>query len=494
MRIFLRFLPPILGLAVAPWLLVGPGAAAEQIAAHPFFSILVAFVALLSALVLVYMPYVTTASSARALSAAMAALLHEDYETPVPPVGWNAPVQSLVLAVEDLRCALKVRAQALRAQASLAQEAERAYRAEQETEAKRYVDEHEAFAKSFVSVFEEVARGNIAIRFTQPFAPAYEKLRRSYNAGFDRLLLAFRNIAEHLEGLSSRTREISEAADQLSNRTCQQAASLEQTAAALKQITTTVNKTAEGAQNARLVVSETKTDAEKSSLIVRQAIEAMGRIEKSSQEIEQIIGVIDEIAFQTNLLALNAGVEAARAGEAGKGFAVVASEVRALAQRSAEAAREIKRLISASTSHVHEGVRLVGQTGATLDRIVLRVTDATGAVGDIADAANDQARGLREINAAVSQMDQFTQQNAAMVEQTNAASQNLRKNVKEISSIVAGFLPYEEAGARTLRDPMMTPALRLERPRATTALKTTRQAFAAAKADRAIDDQSWEEF
>ncbi len=494
MRIFLRFLPPIIGLGVAPWLLIGPNSAADQIAAHPLLAVLAAFVAVLSALVIIYMPYVTMASSARALNAAMRALLKEDYETPVPRVGWNGPVQTLVAAVDDLRRGLKERAQVLREQASAAQADERARRAEQEAKEKRSGDEREAFTQGFLRAFDEISRGNIAIRFTQPFAPAYEKLRHSYNASFDRLSDAFRNILEHVENLSSRTQEISGAAAQLSNRTSQQAASLEETAAALKQITVTVNRTAEGAQNARRVVSETRTDAEKSSSIVRQAIDAMGRIEKSSQEIEQIIGVIDEIAFQTNLLALNAGVEAARAGEAGRGFAVVASEVRALAQRSAEAAREIKRLISASTSHVHEGVKLVGQTGETLDRIVVRVGEATSAVGEIADAANEQASGLREINVAMSQMDQFTQQNAAMVEQTDAASQNLMTDVNEISSIVVGFLPHEEMQAKVRRENVVTPMRRPPRPRATASLRTTQAALTAAKADHTIDDQSWEEF
>ena len=178
----------------------------------------------------------------------------------------------------------------------------------------------------------------------------------------------------------------------------------------------------------------------------------MGRIEKSSDKIVQIIGVMDEIAFQTNLLAFNAGVEAARAGDAGRGFAVVASEVRALAQRSAEAAKEIKSLISASTAQVREGVDLVAQTGSALGRIVERVTDGNRVVAEISDAAKQQSVGLQEVNSAVLQMDQFTQQNAAMVEQTNAISRNLIQNLEEISQSVSTFtLPKGDASAPSER-------------------------------------------
>src|SRR5690606_2699438 len=184
---------------------------------------------------------------------------------------------------------------------------------------------------------------------------------------------------------------------------------------------------------------QARVGAEKSGAVVREAVEAMAQIEKSSQQIGQIIGVIDEIAFQTNLLALNAGVEAARAGDAGKGFAVVASEVRALAQRSAEAAKEIKDLISTSTHQVDQGVDLVGQTGSALEKIVAQVGEITGLVTEIAASAREQSTGLAEVNTAVNQMDQVTQQNAAMVEQSTAASHHLAQEADELAGLVAKF-------------------------------------------------------
>ena len=200
-----------------------------------------------------------------------------------------------------------------------------------------------------------------------------------------------------------------------------------------------MKKSAEGANHAREVVAAADRDAKMSSQIVRRAVEAMDGISKSSEKISQIIGVIDEIAFQTNLLALNAGVEAARAGEAGRGFAVVASEVRALALRSAEAAKEIKTLISTSTTQVEAGVKLVGDTGNSLERIVVEVSRINEIVNEIAAGAKEQANGLGEVNGAVNQMDQVTQENAAMVEQSTAATQALGRETAQLANLVAQF-------------------------------------------------------
>ncbi|WP_343698303.1 methyl-accepting chemotaxis protein [Caulobacter sp.] len=204
-------------------------------------------------------------------------------------------------------------------------------------------------------------------------------------------------------------------------------------------MTATVKRTAEGAREARQVVGAAKSDAETGGQVVADAVAAMGEIEKSSVQIGNIIGVIDEIAFQTNLLALNAGVEAARAGEAGRGFAVVAQEVRALAQRSAEAAKEIKALITASTDQVDAGVDLVGKTGEALARIVAQVSRINGLVGEIAASAQEQATGLEQVNSAVSQMDQSTQQNAAMVEESTAASHALAREADDLSRLMGQF-------------------------------------------------------
>jgi methyl-accepting chemotaxis protein len=246
-------------------------------------------------------------------------------------------------------------------------------------------------------------------------------------------------ISADIQAIHAATGEIATAADDLSRRTERQASSLEETAAALEEITITVEKTAEGAKHAREVVSTTKVDADKSADVVREAMTAMSGIDTSSKQISQIIGVIDEIAFQTNLLALNAGVEAARAGDAGRGFAVVASEVRALAQRSAEAAKEIKSLISASTAQVDQGVRLVAQTGEALGRIVAQVIEINGVIADIAASAQEQATGLQQVNIAIIEIDQVTQKNVAMVEETTAASHALADQTEELGRLISRY-------------------------------------------------------
>ena len=292
---------------------------------------------------------------------------------------------------------------------------------------------------TIASGLELVSQGNLDCRIDAVLPAAFEPLRLNFND-------SVASFSDTLQGISARTatirsgsREISTAADDLSRRTEQQAASLEETAAALDEITATVRKTAEGSRHTRSVVGTARKNAEASERVVSQAVQAMNGIEASSREIGQIIGVIDEIAFQTNLLALNAGVEAARAGDAGRGFAVVASEVRALAQRSADAAKEIKRLISSSGVQVEQGVALVGQAGAALNVIAGQVTEIDAIVGEIASSSQEQSNALEEVNTAVNQMDQVTQQNAAMVEETTAASQSLAKDASELSDLVGRF-------------------------------------------------------
>ncbi len=284
-----------------------------------------------------------------------------------------------------------------------------------------------------------LASGDLTCTLEQSFAPAYERLRTDFNAAVGQLRQTVVTVVENANAIRSGTGEITQAADDLSRRTEQQAASLEETAAALDEITATVSRTADGAGKANAVVLQARLDAEQSGAIVRDAVTAMAAIETSSRQIGQIIGVIDEIAFQTNLLALNAGVEAARAGDAGRGFAVVASEVRALAQRSADAAKEIKSLITASTQQVSQGVQLVGQTGQSLGRIVAQVGEITTAIAAIASSAQEQATGLHQVNAAVNQMDQVTQQNAAMVEQSTAASHALMREADELAKVTDRF-------------------------------------------------------
>ncbi|AYD01857.1 methyl-accepting chemotaxis protein [Neorhizobium sp. NCHU2750] len=292
-----------------------------------------------------------------------------------------------------------------------------------------------------------LADGDVSYRIAQQFTPALDGVRSDFNNSAEKLEGALTRVAENARGIGAGSNEIKSAADDLAKRTEQQAAALEETAAALEEITTTVRDASKRAQEAGALVSRARDGAERSGEIVQQAVRSMEAIEKSSGEIGNIIGVIDEIAFQTNLLALNAGVEAARAGEAGKGFAVVAQEVRELAQRSANAAKEIKTLISTSNQQVTEGVDLVGQTGRALELIVSEVQEINRHVAAIVESAQEQSSGLQQINTAVNQMDQDTQKNAAMVEESTAASHSLSREVASLNELLAMFkLPSAQAG------------------------------------------------
>ena len=300
-------------------------------------------------------------------------------------------------------------------------------------------------AAALMTGLEKLSQGDLVFRLNQAFSADYEKLRHDFNVAMETLQVTMQSIASNAQGVHSGAGEITQASDDLSRRTEQQAASLEETAAALDQITATVRRTAEVANEARNLVATSKADAEHSGAVVQDTVQAMSGIESSSKQVGNIIGVIDEIAFQTNLLALNAGVEAARAGDAGRGFAVVATEVRALAQRSADAAKEIKALISASSQQVATGVKLVSETGQALGRIVAQVSQLNGLVTELAASAKEQATGLGEVNTAVNQMDQVTQQNAAMVEQSTAASHGLSGEAQELARLVGQFKLGQDA-------------------------------------------------
>jgi methyl-accepting chemotaxis protein len=286
---------------------------------------------------------------------------------------------------------------------------------------------------------KHLASGDLSFQLNQAFAQDFDGLRIDFNSAIEQLRNTLATVAQVTHAIDGGSREISASAEDLSKRTEQQAASLEETAAALDQITTNVANSTKRAEEARTVAVKANESARQSGGVVANAVTAMGRIESSSQQIANIIGVIDEIAFQTNLLALNAGVEAARAGEAGKGFAVVAQEVRELAQRSAQAAREIKDLIGKSTVEVGTGVKLVSETGEALKKIEAYIVTINQHMDSIATSAKEQSVGLSEVNTAVNQMDQVTQQNAAMVEEASAAGATLANEAGRLRGLVTHF-------------------------------------------------------
>ncbi len=379
-------------------------------------------------------------------------------------------------------------------------EAERIRQVTEQAQAKTNAERAQAAAEqadvvsNVATGLERLSAGQLTYRIEKSFPPNFEKLRIDFNGALSKLEETLTVVSRNTRAIRSGSTEISAASDDLSRRTEQQAASLEETAAALDEITTTVKKTSEGTVQAQSVVASTKSDAETSGKVVGQAVDAMSAIEKSSHQVTQIISVIDEIAFQTNLLALNAGVEAARAGEAGRGFAVVASEVRALAQRSAEAAKEIKTLIATSSQQVSAGVGLVNKTGEALKRIVGQVAEINSVVSEIATSTQEQATALQQVNTAINQMDQVTQQNAAMVEQSTAASQALAKEAAELVQLVSRFEiadsrpPHQRDTAIVKMKPSRTGS-------AVPALKTVGSGGAAVrKAQPDPNENSWQEF
>ncbi|RWX81267.1 methyl-accepting chemotaxis protein [Neorhizobium lilium] len=336
---------------------------------------------------------------------------------------------------------------------------------------------------------KHLAAGDLTFQLAEPFAADFEILRSDFNAAVGQLSQTLQAVAEATSAIDTGSREVSASADDLSKRTEQQAASLEETAAALDQITVNVANSSKRADEARKVAVLANESAAQSGKVVANAVDAMQKIEQSSSEISNIIGVIDEIAFQTNLLALNAGVEAARAGEAGKGFAVVAQEVRELAQRSAKAAKEIKDLIRNSSAEVQSGVKLVSDTGSALKTIEGYIVTVNQHMDSIATSAKEQSVGLGEVNTAVNQMDQVTQQNAAMVEETSAAGASLANESGRLRELISQFqlgsalrqtavVMADNAGHRPIQSPVRRLAGKVA------------QAFSG----NAAVKESWEEF
>ncbi|MFY0612049.1 MAG: PAS domain-containing protein [Hyphomicrobiaceae bacterium] len=306
------------------------------------------------------------------------------------------------------------------------------------------ISERVANVEELARALQRLSKADLMVRIDKPFGTDLERLRTDFNSAVMAVEQAVSIAKSGADAISRGTAEISQAAGDLANRTEDQAARLSQTSHAFGEISEAVKQTASGAATARRIVDVAHADAEQSGVIVNQAVEAMRSIETSSNEIAHIIGVIDEIAFQTNLLALNAGVEAARAGEAGRGFAVVASEVRALAQRAADAAKQIKELITISSERVVQGVGRVEETSVALQKINDGVTEVAEQMAEIVQAAESQADGLQRVGELVSQLDTITQQNVAMVEETTAASRTLADESSELARNVNQF---ETAGS-----------------------------------------------
>lgn len=348
----------------------------------------------------------------------------------------------------------------------------------------------------FGKALAAIAAKDICHRVEGDLPEAYQSLKDDFNFALHELCVTIMDVKMAAGQIQSGTAQISQATTELAKRTEQQAASVEETATALNEITEAVNSSSQRAQEAGKLVEHASKGAEGSGRVVKQAVEAMEAIAGSSGQISNIIGVIDDIAFQTNLLALNAGVEAARAGDAGKGFAVVAQEVRELAQRSANAAKEIKTLITTSGEQVTHGVRLVGETGEALERIATEVREINAHIVSIVEASREQSVSLKEISSAMHTMDQGTQQNASMVEETSASTQQLSSEVDGIVNKLDAFSfqnAPEEYRAR-FHAPAPKQAAPAPAPKQSVRQMTTKiaRSFGGAAAAAAADD--WQEF
>ena len=374
----------------------------------------------------------------RALIGAVSGIAEGRLDTEVPCLGKANEFGQIARALAVFRdnAAKKIEIEHIASARNAEAEAER----EQSDAEKQAVDRQIDFAvEQLAAGLGRLAQGDLSQQISTPFTGKLEQLRQDFNGSLVRLQDTLGLIRANAQSIQSNGADMRHSADDLSKRTESQAASLEETAAAVDEITVTVRSSAERAGEANRKVAETKKSADNSGTVVANAIAAMGRIEEASQKIEQIIEVIDDIAFQTNLLALNAGIEAARAGEAGKGFAVVAQEVRELAQRSAEAAREIKGLIDKSSHEVGTGSQLVQETGSVLAAISEQIVEISQHVDMIATASRDQSAARQEVNGSVNQMDQMTQQNASMVERTTSASRQLASQADDLMALVAQF-------------------------------------------------------
>ncbi len=418
----------------------------------------------------------------RALSDTMGKLADADYATVVAETDRRDEIGAMARAVQVFK-ENGLRGVELEREAGEARERTDEERRRNGEVERRRVEEMGTATRNLASGLNRLAEGDLRFTIDMPFAPDFEGLRTDFNSAVSQLAQTLIAVSQAAAAIDAGSQEVSRSADDLSKRTEQQAAALEETAAALDEITANVSNASRRTDEARVVASEAKESAEHSAQVVARAVDAIEKIEGSSRQISSIIGVIDDIAFQTNLLALNAGVEAARAGEAGKGFAVVAQEVRELAQRSANAAREIKDLIRTSETEVESGVALVRETGSALETIQTHVAKIYQHMDSISISAKEQSVGLTQVNTAVNEMDQVTQKNAAMVEEANASSATLAGESGRLRSFVSAFhLPGASGGERDSQLARQGGNIRVLRP------STGRGATAA----QAVAD--WEKF
>jgi methyl-accepting chemotaxis protein len=355
----------------------------------------------------------------------------------------GAVVKAVLL---DMDFAISTYIEAAEARRRLAEEASAATAKQAEEASAAAAKQQTAVVGSLTRGLDHLAKGDLTYRSTEELAPEYQKVQDDFNTAMAQLQQTILAIAVATREVARASAEISSGTTDLSQRTEEQAASLEETSASMEQISSIVKKNADNAQQANQFASSTREVADRGGAVVAQAVNAMSRIEDSSGKISDIISIIDEIARQTNLLALNAAVEAARAGEAGRGFAVVASEVRSLAQRSSQAAKDIKDLITNSTGQVKEGVELVNKTGASLTEILGSIKKVAEIVSDIAAASAEQSSGIDQVNIALTQMDEVTQQNSALVEQNAAAAKALEQQSQAMDERVRFFQLGEDVG------------------------------------------------
>ncbi len=436
------FLKGSYSVAFEPWkVVIGTGVYLDDLQAKVNASIfkvlVVCFVIFCGGLIAAFYCVRGISKPLKDIHTTLQAVADENVAIVIPHTGLNNEVGMMAKATASLQEKIRERHAMTERQAAQ----EREINAERQQNLRQQQDEAQLQARVVATIgeaLEQLASGDLTVRCGD-IGQSYAGLRNNFNDALSHLEAAMGRVNAKGNDIGISKEEIRRASNELSQRTERQAASLEETSAALDQLTVAVRQTAEGAHEASKRVHTVSTEASRSDAVVAQAIEAMSGIEKSSEEIGKIIGVIDEIAFQTNLLALNAGVEAARAGESGKGFAVVAQEVRELAQRSAAAAKEIKDQIARSSGQVDQGVRLVGEAGEALKRISDQIKAANEIVSKIAHSASEQDTTLRSISSSMNQLDAATQQNAAMAEETTASAETLAADTEDLLDLIRGF-------------------------------------------------------